>query len=345
MDFEKRVANLGKAFCGDRHDALLITGSENVFYLTGFTGSFSLLLLVVNKLYLFVDGRYYEKAKKSSHNCEVILFENLFATLGEYLTRLRVEKLFFESETMTFSFYREFKKKIKNVKIMPLRNSIMPELRMVKDRDEIRLLRQATEKSREIYSRFSKQHVREGAKERYLAAKLEFMMKEEADGISFDTIVASGKNASIPHAVPTEKKLNSKDMVIIDYGLKWKGYCTDHTRTVILGANKMEKYYNIVLEAIKVGLKFVKPGNAVKLVDENIRAFFKEQGILDKFLHSSGHGIGLNVHEKPSLSYKACEVFKEGMVLTIEPGLYFEGIGGIRVEEMFLVTKKGYEIL
>lgn len=345
MDFVKRINAIQRTFLDDRQKALLVLGRENVFYLTNFWGSFSLLILLKNKVYLLVDGRYYERAKKSSFFCEVILFEDFGRAINEILVSHKIWTLFYEAEDVTVAFVSALKKKIKGAKLVPSPQSIIRELRVVKDRDEIRIMKEGAKRSRNIIDKFLNEYVKVGVTEKFLAAQLEFMIKSDADGISFDTIVAAGKNSSLPHAVPTNKKICPKDIVLIDYGVRWKGYCTDHTKTTILGVNKLEKYYNVIKEAIEIGLTYVKPNVPIKLVDEKIRVFFQNKGLLKHFLHSSGHGIGLDVHEKPTLSYKTEGVFKEGMVFTIEPGLYFEGIGGLRIEEMFCVTKKGYELL
>ena len=346
MDFEKRINCVQKTFLGGRDTALLVLDVENIFYLTGFIGSFAVLIILKDKAYLFVDGRYYEKAKKSCNFCDVILFENLFSEVDKVLTLERITALFFDEEDLKVSFLSRMKKELKSKpKLLPTKDSFIRELRMIKDDYEIEIIKKGVAKSKKIITQFISNYLKTGVAERALAAYLEFMMKTEAEGISFDTIVASGKNSSLPHATPTNRKVLKNDVVLIDYGLKWKGYCTDHTKTLFLGANRLEKYYNIVKEAIERGLSYVKPGNQIKLVDENIRKFFEKEGVLKHFLHSSGHGVGLNVHEKPTLSYRSEGIFKEGMVLTIEPGLYFEGLGGIRIEEMFVVTKSGYEIL
>lgn len=345
MDFKKRIACIQKKISESKREAILILGSENIFYLTNFWGSFGLLLLTKDKIFLFVDGRYYEKAKESSFFCEVVLFQNLMPVLKKVLSEAKIKTVYFEPDDVSFSFYSLLKKEIKNTEFLPTKKSVVRELRMVKDSEEINIIKKAVKISKDIYSNFSKKHFKVGVTEKKLAAHLEFMIKSKTDGISFDTIVASGKNSSLPHAVPSSKKLSSNETVIIDYGVKWKGYCTDHTTTTIIGDTKLNDYYSLVKGAIKVGLEVVKPNNEINAVDKKIRDFFDKKGVLKYFLHSSGHSIGLNVHEKPTLSYKEKGVFKKGMVFTIEPGLYFEGIGGIRLEEMFLVTDDGFEIL
>ncbi len=346
MDFEKRIYNVQNDILSKKNNGLLILDVENIFYLTGFRGSFAALVIVRDKAYLLVDGRYYEKAKMVSKHCRVVLFENLFLEINKILTSEKINDLYFDEEDIRVAFLSRIKRELKEgVNVIPTKDCYIRKLRMVKDDCELEIIRKAVKKSKKIIDKFIKNYLKTGISEKALAAQLEYMMKTEADGISFDTIVASGQNSSLPHATPTERKLSSRDVVLIDYGLKWKGYCTDHTRTVFLGANSLEKYYNIVQKAVEIGLSFIKPDNPIKLVDESIRSFFEKQGLLKHFLHSSGHGVGINVHEPPTLSYKTEGVFKEGMVLTIEPGLYFEKIGGIRLEEMFVVTKTGYEIL
>lgn len=345
MNFEKRVKHIQKIFLDDKKKALLVMGSENIYYLTNFYGSFSVLILTSDEAFLLVDGRYYEQARKTTEYCKVILFENLINDIQDVFKLKAVEKVFFDAEDMSFAFYSQMKNAMSDIFFVPCDKSIVKEQRMIKDEEEIAVMREGVKKAKKIMKKFFNNYVKIGMREKQIAAQLEFMIKNNSDGVSFDTIVATGRNSSLPHAIPGNRKLTVDDILLIDYGIKWKGYCTDHTNTYILGANKLDKYYNIVKKAIEIGLNYVKPNNPIKAVDENIRAFFDSEGLLKNFLHSSGHGIGLNVHEKPTLSYKSDGCFREGMVLTIEPALYFEGLGGIRIEEMFVVTKEGYEIL
>lgn len=335
--FIKKNLNYGESY--------LTLCKEDIYYLSGFHGSFSLLLISNKKSFLFVDGRYYEKAKKLSNINEIILFTDLWKELKTIINTLKIKKIIFDGDSITYNFYKKLSQELSSVELVTDDNKMIKKMREIKDEDEIKVIRKAVSKSLKAYEDFFERYRLVNLSEIECVNYLEFNLKKYGEGISFDTLILSGSNSSVPHGTPSKRIIEWGDTVIIDFGLKYKHYCTDHTRTWLLRNHKMEKYLQIVQLAFDEGLKKIGDGKEIKEVDIAIRNVFEKNNVLSNFLHSSGHGIGLSVHESPTISYKTEGVFKEGMIVTLEPGLYFEGIGGIRHEEMILVTKNGCEIL
>lgn len=345
MNFSLRTEKIQRFVREDINCAYLVTGKENVYYLSGFYGSFGFLLITPGKSRLFVDGRYFEQAKKTACCDEPVLVENIYTAIKETVLKEGVRKLVFDAEDVSFAFYDNLRKEAEFLTVLPAAGSVIKKMRALKDEDELNIMKEAVRKSKDVFARFMAENPLQGSTERGLAAKLEYMLKQEADGISFEPIVASGGNSSLPHAAPDDKIINSGESVILDFGLSWRHYATDHTRTFFVNGSGLEKYYPIIEGAVRKGIENIKPGSLIKSADEAVRSHFEEHGALKNVMHSSGHGIGLSVHEFPNISYKTEGCFEAGMVATIEPGLYFEGVGGIRLEEMVLVTKTGCEVL
>lgn len=343
MNFKEREKNIKNTL--NAGESYLTLCKEDIYYLSGFYGSFGILLITNKKSILFVDGRYYEIAKKLSNINEIVLFTDLWKELKTIINSLKIKKIIFDGDAINYNFYKKLKEELSSVELVSDNLKIVKKMREIKDEDEIKIIRKAANKSLKAYEDFFTRYRVVNLSEKDCVNYLEFNLKKYGDGISFDTLVLSGSNSSIPHGTPTTKKIDWGDTVIIDFGLKYKHYCTDHTRTLLIKNHKMEKYLQIVQLAFQEGLNKIGDGKEIKDVDIAVRRVFEKHNLLKNFLHSSGHGIGLSVHESPSISYKTEGVFKEGMVVTLEPGLYFEGLGGIRHEEMILVTKNGGEIL
>lgn len=343
MNFKKREEILKKNLSDG--EAFLIFNKEDIYYLSGFYGSFGILLIAKYKSILFVDGRYYEKAKKATDLDEIFLVNDLFADMKAIINSLMIKKVFFDSDTITFSIYKKLFKELPSISFIEDNEKIIKKMREIKDPEEIDILKKAVKKSRSAYREFLSKFALIGLKEIECVNNLEYCLKKYGDGISFDTLILSGKNSSLPHGNPSRKKIKNGEAVIIDYGIKYQSYCTDHTRTLIFSNSMMERYLKIAKEAFESGLSKISHGKEIKEVDIAVRKVFESYGVLKNFLHSSGHGIGLSVHESPTITYKNDGKFVAGMVVTLEPGLYFEGIGGVRYEEMILVTKNGCEIL
>ncbi|MCX7990785.1 MAG: Xaa-Pro peptidase family protein [Proteobacteria bacterium] len=343
MNFKKREETFRKNLKSD--EAFLVLNKEDIYYLSGFYGSFGVFLITKGGSVLFVDGRYYEKAKKETDLKELVLTTDFWNDLKTYLKGLRIKRICFDGETLAFAFYRKLIEEFSDLTFYEDKERLIKKMREIKDEDEIELIKSAIKKSQSAYKDFVTNINLIGLKETECVNELDYRLKRKGEGISFETLVLSGKNSSLPHGSPGSKKVKKGDSVIIDFGLRFKNYCTDHTRTIIFDNPEMENCLKIVKSAFTAGLSKIGHGKEIKDVDMAVRNIFEKYGVLKNFLHSSGHGIGLSVHESPAISYKTKGVFKKGMIVTLEPGLYFEGIGGVRYEEMILVTKSGCEIL
>ncbi len=343
MQYSIRREKLKRFLKKNSFDAFLIQGIYDILYLTGFFGSYGFLVITKKNSYLFVDGRYYEEAQKViDKELEVILLQDPIKDLEKVLRRLKL--VAFDSEDLKVSFYNKLCENLKNVRFLPLNNSPVKALRSIKDEEEVAILREAVKVSKKVFNNFSKD-VCAGLTEKELWAKINYNIEMNSEGRSFDTIVLSGKKTSLPHGIAGNNVIKANDCVLIDYGLKWKNYCSDHTRVIFLGKNDMEKYYKIVKKAFKIALEHIKPGVEIGKIDRAVKSYFASLNLGKNFVHSTGHGIGLEVHEYPVVNVKNKDRLKKGMVITIEPGLYFPNEGGVRFEEMILVTKDGFEVL
>ncbi len=343
MNFKDREQRIKKKLSSD--EAILVNSREAVFYLSGFSGSLGFLIISKKKSILLVDGRYFEKARKEAVSDEIFLLTDFIEDIKKILDLLKVKRCYFDGESLSYRLYERISKKLETVNLVDGAGEWIKNLRAVKDHQELKIIAEGALLSKKAFTLFKRQVKILGMKERECVNELEYRLKKFGDNISFDTLVLAGENSSLPHGQPSNRIIGKKDSVIIDFGLKYKNYCTDNTRTLIFDNPLMERYLRIVKKAFKAGLGQISDGREIKLADIAVRDVFEKEGLLNNFLHSSGHGIGLSVHEYPTLSYKTEGIFKEGMVVTLEPGLYFEGIGGVRYEEMILVTKKSCEIL
>ncbi len=326
--------------------AFLITSDVNRFYYTGFKSSAGAVFVTVDKAFLLVDFRYIEAAKKcSSSNIEVICYKKLTDSINELIATNKIEKVIIEDEDVTVSRLSVLAGDI-NAEIITdfkLSDKILG-FRMIKSKDEIdkiKVAQKITEKSYLELLNF----VKEGVSERQLQLELEHLMKlNGAERIAFDLITISGENTSLPHGVPTDRELKKGDFITFDVGAVYDGYHSDMTRTVALGFadEKMQEVYNIVLEAHKMATLKIKAGNTCADVDKAARDYITSNGYGDYFGHSTGHGVGLEIHEKPTVYMTNDTVLKTGMVITNEPGIYLPGEFGVRIEDMYLVTDNGY---
>lgn len=322
-------------------EAFVIYKFVNVTYITGFTGDDSVALVTHDKAIFITDGRYTEQAQKEVKDFEVIEHKTgIKEVLKEYIKTLGIKKLAFE-ESISYGQYRELKEFLE-IELIPQAN-LVETLRMVKDEEEIENIKKAqniTDKAFEYLLNF----IKVGMTEKEVALELEYFMKKQgAEDLSFDTIVASGKRSSLPHGKASEKVIEKGDFVTIDFGCKVNGYCSDMTRTIVMGkANEKQKeIYNIVLEAQQKAIANLKAGLTSKEADLLARSVIEEKGYGKYFSHSLGHGVGLEVHEAPSLSFKKEEILKEGAIVTVEPGIYIPYFGGVRIEDMVLLKEDG----
>lgn len=330
-------------------EALLLTGAANMRYVAGFTGE-GYVYLSGNSAVVVTDSRYTIAARAE---CEDFVVEEwngkpYYEILKEYVKRDGIKKLGYEEEEMRVSEFHKLQKALPSqmVSFLPLEGQVT-KWRQVKTPEEIEKIRRAEEIGDRAYARLLPE-IQIGMTEKQVAARLEFYMKEEgADGLSFDTIAASGIHSAMPHAVPTDKKLEEGDFLTMDFGCLWDGYCSDMTRTIVLGrANEWQReIYNTVLAAQQKALERIRPGMKGCEVDFLARQVIKDAGYGACFGHSLGHSLGLYIHEKPCFAPKDETIIKPGMVITVEPGIYVENFGGVRIEDVVVITEDGCENL
>ena len=321
-------------------DALLVSKIENYRYLSGFTGSSGWLLISRNQAILATDFRYTEQAKKEAPQFDVVQIKG---DLNDWLPRLTSEfgwrKLGFESSFVPFAVYQHVSKAIKTRKfkleLIPTTN-LVENLRFIKGKDELELITKAVKLTDTVFSQI-KSSIKPGVTEKEAAWEIERCLRETgSDGIAFDIIVASGPNSALPHAKPTEKVICANEPVLIDMGAKVNGYCSDFSRTLCFGkADKMlTEVYNIVLRSQLTAIEGIKTGMTANKVDKLARDVITQAGYGDAFGHGLGHGIGLEVHECPALGPSSHDLLTNGMVFTVEPGIYIPGWGGVRIEDV-----------
>lgn len=332
-------------------EVMLITDFYSLRYYTKFTGSNALAFVTKSEKIFFTDFRYMEQAKSQLEKTGFEIIEvktgDLIDGLKKYFGKKKIKTVSVENKTMTISYFNKIKKIFKNSEFI-MSDDYLEKERMIKKADEIEKIKKAAKISDMAFSEILKD-IKVGVKEKDIAAKLEYIMKMNgAEKESFETIVASGYRSAMPHGVASDKKIGNNEFVKMDFGAYYKGYVSDMTRTVYIGENISEKHleiYNIVLEAQLKSIEAVKEGVKASDLDKVARDYIKSKGYGENFGHGLGHGIGLYIHEGPRVSSKSDVVLKEGMVITIEPGIYIEGFGGVRIEDDVLVKKDSCEIL
>ena len=338
-------------------DALLVSQPDNRHYLSGYTAhdtsiaeSSGLLLIPAKGTpFLLTDSRFLLQAEKEAPDFTVRLYQNgLLALLKELLPKLGVRRLGFESHWTLHSFADRLANAAKGLKIelLPLSGLIEKE-RLCKSAAELLKIEASVKLNEEVFQQ-AFATMRPGQTERQVAGRIETLMRERgAQSPSFETIVAAGPNSALPHAVPSDRPIQAGEPIVIDMGLILDGYCSDMTRTVVLGQPdaKMVKISRIVRQAQLAATKIIRAGVTGREVDQAARRVIKEAGYGQYFGHGLGHGVGLAVHEGPSLNRSNRCQLRPGMVVTVEPGIYLEGWGGIRLENMVVVEEKGARLL
>lgn len=339
--FKERVSKLLQATSAE---AVYITSAENLMYYSGFTGGEGALVLKRDTLVLFTDSRYLVQAKEESPDFEIVDVARLRAET--FLEEKCPMSLEFEENHLTASAYDKLQKLLPGCEFCPLDETILLQ-RAVKDAREIELTRKAEHLAVCAFNHVLPQ-IRPGVKERDIALELEwYMRKNGASAPSFPIICASGVRSAMPHGVASDKTLEAGDFVTMDFGCFLNGYASDMTRTVVLGraTEEQKKIYQTVLSAQRAAVSAVKAGVKGSEIDTVARNIIAEAGYGDYFGHALGHGTGLEIHEKPVLSPRSASVLEPGMLVTVEPGIYIEGFGGVRIEDLLLVTENGYENL
>jgi Xaa-Pro aminopeptidase len=344
-EYEQRRNYLVSALTGRKLDAAIVTSLPNLRYLTGFTGSNGVLLLASDTTLFITDPRYGLQAAQQT-TCSVTvargkLLEKLAKRVG------RVRKIGFEDARMNVQSHQLLKEKLPlGASLEPL-GTLLEDLRMVKSETEIEAIRRSVAANSKAFDRGLRK-VKAGIRESDLALELDSAMRRlGADHPAFDTIVAFGTHSALPHAQPGTKALAPDQLVLIDMGASLEGYASDMTRMAHLGAppKRIRRMYRAVLEAQQAAIDAVRPGVTAASVDRAARQTLKSFKLDREFMHSTGHGLGLEIHEPPRLGRKEKTKLQAGMVVTIEPGAYVEGVGGIRIEDTVLVTERGCEIL
>jgi Xaa-Pro aminopeptidase len=329
-----------------RLDALLVTRLPNVRYLTGFTGSNGQLLVGEDTTVFFTDGRYEEQARREVPGADRRIYSQDFAgALGKACIDSGVAALGFEAAGLTYKTFQGLSG-IEGVRFEPVGEEV-ERFRWIKDREEIDLLDRAQEATDEAFERILPK-LAEGIAERDVALELEWAMRQSgADGVSFDSIVAFGENAAEPHHRPSDRVLRLGDVVKLDFGAAYGGYHADMTRTVGFGAppEELRVIHDLVRRAQQAGVDAIAAGTSAGEADEAARALIRAEGRGDRFSHSLGHGVGLEVHEGPNLRAGSQDVLPVGAVVTVEPGVYVPGLGGVRIEDMVEVTADGCRVI
>ena len=341
---EKLVSQLEALKC----NAMLVTNRSNSRYLSGFTGTNSMLYISQTKQIIITDFRYLEQAANECPGYEIVDQKQLglVGTAMEIAAAEGVKYIGFESAHTNYNTFLDLSKH--PFTLVPL-TDVVERLRQLKDADELEKLRQAEHIGDLAFKAivpFIAAHYKEGLTENAITLELERIMRQNgASGVSFNAIVATGAKSSLCHAQPGEEKLQAGDFLVMDFGCIYKGYCSDMTRTLVIGqpSEKHLEIYNTVLKAQLAALAAIKPGLKGKDVDAVARNIIAEAGYGDYFGHGLGHSVGLDIHENPRFSMAEENVIEEGMVLTVEPGIYLPGFGGVRIEDMVVVTKDGYE--
>lgn len=321
-------------------DGALVTKRENYIYLSGFTGTSAYLVITQNDAVLLTDFRYVGQASVQAPLFEIVQYQgSIIIALNEVLKKKGVNRLGFEDSSVTYNNYSEFKDKLTVNDFVPL-SGMIEAMRMIKDESEVGIIKKAVEIADNAFTHILG-FLKPGITETEVAAELEYFMKKcGAKGASFETIVASGKRASMPHGVASEKKLEMGDVITLDYGAIYNEYCSDMTRTVFLGKpdDELRKIYGIVLDAQLKGLESAQKGLTGKEIDNTARDIISKNGYGSNFGHGLGHGVGLEIHEDPRLSPSGVYAMENGMVVTVEPGIYVNGLGGVRIEDMIVIN-------
>lgn len=333
----KKISILRHYMAQNALDGVVVTDAKNMRYFSGFTGGEGYLLITECKALLVTDFRYTEQAQKQALDFEV--FDSADFDLKSVASELGA--VGFENVSISFNGYVSLTKSIN--RLVPLGFALL-DIRAVKDDDEIEKIKTA-EHIGDMAFEHILNFIKPGMSEREVALEIEFFMrKNDAEAVSFDTIVAAGSHASMPHAEPGDRKIKNGEFVVMDFGCVYSGYCSDMTRTVCMGkaTDKMKDVYNTVLEAQLTSLEMIKEG--VCAADVHMNA----QNTIDKkyagcFGHSLGHGVGLDIHERPNLSSKNTSLLKAGNIVTVEPGIYIKDFCGVRIEDLVLVTEKNTE--
>ena len=337
--FQNRLNKLHEYISIKNYDGMYITNSTNIRYLTGFTGSAGLLLVLDQSAYFFTDGRYIQQSKEQVQNAKITIISNsYFDELKNHNLLSSKMNIGFESEHMSFSYYETMISNFPKINWIST-NSIVENLAAIKDNEEIQSLKTAIEITDEVFTKIIPE-IKQGVTEKYISTKISYLFKMNgAEGDSYESIIAGGPRSALPHARPTDRKFEKGDFIVMDFGALYNGYHADMTRTLVVGkpTNKHTEIYDIVLESQLNGINTARSGIPCSKVDNACRSIIQDHGYGDMFTHSTGHGIGLEVHTLPRVHKNNHELLKQNQVITIEPGIYIPDWGGVRIEDDCLI--------
>ncbi|HWZ81411.1 MAG TPA: Xaa-Pro peptidase family protein [Terriglobales bacterium] len=351
MDHRGRQRRLQAALADNNLDYLLVTHLPNVRYLCGFTGSAGALLVGERGATLFTDGRYRTQARSEASGAKIAIagkspamaaVESLAASGMRSPTRVGVEP-----QAMTLAQHDQLRTILKGKWKLVSAPPLVERARMVKDKEEIRLIRSAITLGASLFQ-VARRKIRPGTKEVEVAAAMEFEARRAgAEGMSFSTIIAAGKRSAVVHGRASQDRIPRRGFVVCDFGVILARYCSDRTRTVHVGqpSKAARTMYQAVLDAQQAAIAQVRAGVSAASVDEAARKTLRQSNLAQYFTHSTGHGLGLEIHEAPRLAAGQMQVLEPGMVITVEPGAYIPGKQGVRIEDVVVVTSKGCEVL
>lgn len=331
----------------DDVDGAMITSDLNRRYLTGMKSSAGTLLFTREHAQFIIDSRYIEKAQKVITDFPVLLQGNLCEQAAAFFTEEKASRIAVETETMTLSDYHRYAEKMPSLTLLAddrLSNEVNL-LRSFKSPQEVEAIKRAQAITDDTFSHILS-YIKPGVSERDIALEMEYhMRKQGASGLAFETIAVSGVNSSMPHGVPTDKKVEAGDFITMDFGASYDGYCSDMTRTVAVGfvTDKQRHVYDTVLTAHLMAAEAAAPGKTYAEIDKIARDYIDGNGYAGKFGHGLGHSLGLFIHEEPRFSPACTEIIKPGVIMTVEPGIYLPGEFGVRIEDMILITETGAE--
>lgn len=341
-----RVDKLRQKMAGESVDGFLVSTVLNWCYISGFRGDAGSLLITDKTAQVFTDSRYVEQAQDEAKGFSVVMTTLDGNEVQSAVKHEGVKRLAFEKDQTTYAQWERLQERFPDVELVPT-SGWVEELRLIKSPEEVACIQKAQDIADDAFALLTNS-IRTGAREIDLALEFEFTMRRMgSDGLAFPIIAVTGERSSLPHGTPTEKKVADGDFITFDFGARYQGYCSDETRTFVVGHldAKHEEIYNTVLEAQLAGVDAVKPGVRGMDVDAAGRAIIEKAGYGEYFGHGIGHGVGMNVHEGPRAGKKSDDVLRPGMIVTVEPGIYIPGFGGCRIEDLVLVTETGHRIL
>ena len=348
---QNRFEQVREAMSASGADSLVVTHLPNVFYLCGFSGSNAILLVLKDQMHLFTDGRYTIQAREEAPQARLHIVRTALAeACGEYLhshlprKRARVA---FESSSLNVAEWERLNKAAGRRIEWKSTNGLIERIREVKSAEELEVMRSSAKLASEVVTE-APDFVRPGVAELEVAAEIDYRLRRKgATGPSFETIVASGPRSALPHARPTEKRLQKNELVVLDLGAILRHYCSDLTRTVFLGRApaRIKRWYKAVEQAQEAAHDVLRAGVTAGAVDRAARRVLNKHGLGSYFVHGTGHGLGIEIHEGPRVGRKQKQEIRPGNVVTLEPGIYVEGVGGIRLEDEVAIHANGTEVL